>query len=74
MKFWIINGACHANYAIVFAQTIAKGKNEGVNGIIVRIRNDHMKPCKGVFIKDISVKKVSARFHLAEHGDDPPHL
>ena len=23
-KFWITNGACHANYAIVFAQTLAR--------------------------------------------------
>lgn len=55
-KFWITNGACHANYAIVFAQTIVKGRNEGVNGFIVRIRDDHMKPCKGVFIEDMGVK------------------
>ena len=39
-KFWITNGACHANYAIVFAQTIVNGKNEGVNSFIVRIRDD----------------------------------
>jgi acyl-CoA oxidase len=55
-KFWITNGACHANYAIVFAQTIVQGKNEGVNGFIVRIRDDAMKPCKGVFIEDMGVK------------------
>jgi len=39
-KFWITNGACHANYAIVFAQTIVADKNEGVNSFIVRIRDD----------------------------------
>ena len=39
-KYWITNGACHSNYAIVFAQTIVKGKNEGVNSFIVRIRDD----------------------------------
>ena len=55
-KFWITNGACHANYAIVFAQTIVNGKNEGVNGFIVRIRDDKMQPCKGVFIEDMGVK------------------
>jgi len=55
-KFWITNGACHANYAVVFGQTIVHGKNEGVNGFIVRIRDDQMKPCKGVFIEDMGLK------------------
>lgn len=55
-KFWITNGACHANYAIVFAQTIVKGKNEGVNAFIVPIRDENMKPCKGVSIEDMGVK------------------
>jgi acyl-CoA oxidase len=39
-KFWITNGACHANYAIVFAQTIVADKNEGINSFIVRIRDE----------------------------------
>lgn len=39
-KYWITNGACHANHAIVFAQTIVGGKNEGINSFIVRIRDD----------------------------------
>jgi acyl-CoA oxidase len=26
-KYWITNGAVHANYALVFGQTIVKGKN-----------------------------------------------
>ena len=38
-KYWITNGACHANFAIVFAQTIVGGKNEGVNSFIVPIRD-----------------------------------
>ena len=54
--FWITNGACHANYAIVFAQTIVGKVNEGVNGFIVRIRDDKMKPCKGVMIEDMGWK------------------
>lgn len=41
-KYWITNGACHANYAIVFAQTLVKGKNEGVNPFIVPIRDGKM--------------------------------
>lgn len=55
-KFWITNGACHANYAVVFAQTIVNGKNEGVNAFIVRIRDEKMRPCKGVMIEDMGVK------------------
>ena len=55
-KFWITNGACHANYAIVFAQTLIGGKNEGVNSFVVRIRDDQMKPCKGVMIEDMGWK------------------
>jgi acyl-CoA oxidase len=55
-KFWITNGACHANYAVVFAQTIVEGKNEGISGFIVRIREDDMKPSKGVTIEDMGQK------------------
>ena len=38
-KYWISNGFNHANYALVFGQTIVKGKNEGVNAFLVPIRN-----------------------------------
>ena len=55
-KYWITNGACHANYAIVFAQTIVSGVNEGVNPFIVRIRDDAMKPCPNVTIEDMGHK------------------
>lgn len=55
-KFWITNGACHANYAIVFAQTIVKDKQEGVNAFIVPIRDETMKPCAGVTIEDMGMK------------------
>lgn len=55
-KFWITNGACHANYAVVFAQTHVKGKNEGINAFIVPIRGEDMKPCKGVMIEDMGMK------------------
>ena len=40
----------------MFAQTIVAGKNEGVNSFIVRIRDDKMKPCKGVMIEDMGWK------------------
>jgi len=55
-KFWITNGACHANWAVVFAQTIVKGKNEGVNAFIVQIRDENMKPMPGVMIEDMGMK------------------
>jgi acyl-CoA oxidase len=41
---------------LVFAQTIIKGKNEGINVFIVRVREDDLKPCKGVFIEDMGMK------------------
>lgn len=34
-KYWITNGACHANYGLVFGQTLVKGKKEGVNAFLV---------------------------------------
>ena len=40
----------------MFAQTIVKGKNEGINSFIVRIRDDNMLPSKGVMIEDMGVK------------------
>jgi len=55
-KFWITNGACHANYAIVFAQTIIEGKNEGVHSFIVKIRDEQMKPLPGITIEDMGFK------------------
>ena len=55
-KYWITNGACHANYAIVFAQTYVGGKNEGINSFIVRIRDDNMKPMPNVTIEDMGHK------------------
>ena len=55
-KYWITNGAVHANHAVVFAQTIVKGKNEGVNGFIVPIRDKGLKAMPGVYIEDMGVK------------------
>lgn len=34
-KYWITNGACHANWAIVFAQTFVEDKLEGINSFLV---------------------------------------
>lgn len=38
-KYWISNGFKHANNSLVFAQTIVKGKNEGVNAFLVPVRD-----------------------------------
>lgn len=56
-KFWITNGAYHANYAVVFAQTIVHNKNEGINAFIVRLRDDNMNLEKGVIIDDMGCKQ-----------------
>jgi acyl-CoA oxidase len=55
-KYWITNSVIHANYALVFGQTIVRGKNEGVNAVLVRIRDDQMKPMPGVKIVDMGIK------------------
>ena len=47
-KYWITNGACHSNYAVVFAQTYIKGKNEGIHTFLVRIRDEKMNLMPGV--------------------------
>ncbi|CAG8473809.1 42679_t:CDS:10 [Gigaspora margarita] len=55
-KYWITNSAIHAKWAVVFAQTIIRGKNEGVHAILVRIREEDMTVSKGVVIEDMGVK------------------
>ncbi len=42
-KYWITNGAQHAHWSIVFAQTLIGGKNEGIHPFLVRIRHDNMQ-------------------------------
>ena len=58
-KYWITNGACHAKYAAVFAQTIVNGQNEGIHVILVRIREEDLTISKGVFIEDMGIKMES---------------
>ena len=41
---------------VTFAQTIVNGKNEGVNAFLVQVRDEKMKPCKGVMIEDMGWK------------------
>ncbi len=55
-KYWITNGAFHANYSVVFAQTVVNGKQEGINAFIIRLRDDNMNPSKGVTIDDMGAK------------------
>eukprot|EP00887_Chlorella_sp_A99_P005922 scaffold29.g5922.t1 len=56
MKYWITNSAIHAHWAVVFAQMIVRGQNQGVHGFLVRIRDRDMRPCPGVTIKDMGHK------------------
>jgi acyl-CoA oxidase len=55
-KYWITNGAVHANMALVFAQTIVKGKNEGINAFLVPIRDKNLKCYPNVEINDMGFK------------------
>ena len=55
-KYWITNSVNHANYALVFGQTIVKGKNEGVNAFLVKVRDEKMEPMPGVKIIDMGIK------------------
>ena len=38
-KYWITNGALHAQHCVVFAQLIVDGVNNGVHAILVPIRD-----------------------------------
>ena len=55
-KYWITNGFRHSNHALVFGQTIVKGKNEGVGAVLVPIRDADMKEKPGITITDMGVK------------------
>lgn len=55
-KYWITNSAVHAQWCVVFARALVKGKDEGVHGFLVRIRNPDMSIVPGVSIHDMGVK------------------
>jgi acyl-CoA oxidase len=55
-KYWITNGAYHATYGIIFAQTIINSKHEGINAFIVKLREDDKTLAKGVSIDDMGHK------------------
>lgn len=55
-KYWITNGAIHAQWAIVFARLLVGGRDEGVHGLLVRIRNPDLSVVPGVSIHDMGMK------------------
>jgi len=55
-KYWITNGAKHAHFSVVFAQTFVNGKHEGVHAFLVRIRDPNLQQCSNVVIKDMGHK------------------
>lgn len=40
----------------MFAQLYVNGKNEGIHGVLVRCRDDHLQPIPGVTIEDMGHK------------------
>jgi acyl-CoA oxidase len=56
-KYWIGNLACHANWAVVFAQLTVAGKHEGVHAFAVQIRDDNGQPTANLRIADCGPKQ-----------------
>ncbi len=55
-KYWITNGAVHAKHVVVFAQLHVNGANEGIHGVLVRIRDDDLKVMPDVTVEDMGYK------------------
>ncbi|KAI8929110.1 acyl-CoA dehydrogenase/oxidase [Entophlyctis helioformis] len=55
-KYWITNGAVHAKWVCVFAQTFVKGKNEGIHVFLVRIREENLTISKNVRVEEMGTK------------------
>merc|ERR1712012_1412855 len=55
-KYWITNGAIHAKHVVVFAQLHVGGKNEGLHGILVPIRDEKMQVLPNVKVEDMGHK------------------
>merc|ERR1719365_294913 len=55
-KYWITNGAIHAKHVVVFAQLHVGGKNEGLHGILVPIRDENMQVLPNVKVEDMGHK------------------
>lgn len=55
-KYWITNGAVHAKQCVVFAQLIVDGKNHGIHGVLVPIRDENLKTMPSVTVEDMGYK------------------
>ena len=44
------------SFVVVFARLIVNGKNEGLHGVLVRIRDNNMKVMPGVTVEDMGHK------------------
>lgn len=55
-KYWITNGAVHAKHVVVFAKLIVDGKNEGIHGILVPIRDNNLNILPNVLVEDMGHK------------------
>lgn len=56
IKFWPGGLGKFANHAVVFAQTIIKGKNVGLQAFIVQIRDENHRPVDNVHVGDLGSK------------------
>jgi len=55
-KYWITNSALHASWAVVFAQTYVKNKHEGIQGFLVKLRDENYNILPGIIIEDMGHK------------------
>merc|ERR1719354_233420 len=55
-KYWITNGAVHAKWVVVFAQTLVNQKSEGINVFLVRIRDENLKTIPGCTVHEMGYK------------------
>ena len=64
-KYWPGDLGFFANHALVFAQTLIKGKNYGVNPFLVRIRDENHCLLPGIEGGDIGPK---IGYHSKDNG------
>ena len=65
----ITNSAVHAKWAVVFAQLHMGGRNEGIHGFLVRIRNEVrliLKPGSPQLMPDLTVLPCREAWPLNE--------
>ena len=60
-KYWITNGAVHAHWAVVFARLLVHGEDNGIHGVMVRIRNNDLSVAPGVRVEDMGYKMGVSR-------------